>query len=565
MDVYKKRVEESQTLCYRLKNIFHMESDFITIWKTTLRIFNIFIIFIFFFKYLLLNVTKFDSYFVAPENFIFIYNMINYMFCVDLVFSVLILIFNGGSKLTYFKLPLKIYVCIPFALKKENFIYLLPKFIRIDIFKKIFSSWENFINLKVELHIHNYNLKIILTCITQIIKYLLIFGLYAHINCCILSYSDNLEYFPSLYYTIEAFTGVGFGEQTPKNIASVILVVLNLFVGVNLFSLMTSNIKNISNKIYSFNRETSLEQIFETNLFHIQKSMGRVLPSNIKDTMHSFLFFRRGLSFKDIKDEFEDVLGTCKNSLIRKIREKTFHFLKLEYQIFFMNRHSDDFIYEIFENLKPKIFRPKQVLIKYGEKVNKLFFLLSGQIFAFNKREKPIYTMVDNSIFGEYEFITNTLSCFTISVDPKREAYGFLLDKDSWEKISNNHILSANEFIKQAAKKRRKHLEWINEGCTIIFEKLPDNKANIDKEEIEINTTELDISKDDRKEEFNKKSNRKDTNLKTPKIDKSTKYNYSNINIIRKIDEFQRKINIMEYRLTENKKDILKHLQNYYL
>ena len=187
MKSYKKNIEESQSLFYRLKLIFHIESDFIVIWKTTLRIFNIFILFIFFFRYIFNNLTKSDSYSIQ-KRIIIIYYMINIMFFIDLIFSVLIIIFNGGSVLTYFKLPLKIYTAYPFELKNENFLLLLPKFIRIDIFEKIFTSWESFINLRVELYIHNFIFKLFIICITQLIKYLLIFGLYAHLNTFILYY-----------------------------------------------------------------------------------------------------------------------------------------------------------------------------------------------------------------------------------------------------------------------------------------------------------------------------------------------------------------------------------------
>ena len=151
MKSYKKNIEESKSLFYRLKLIFHIESDFIVIWKTTLRIFNIFILFIFFFRYIFNNLIKSDSSSNIQKRILIIYYMINIMFFIDLIFSVLIIIFNGGSILTYFKLPLKVYTAYPFELKNENFLLLLPKFIRIDIFEKIFTSWESFINLKVKL------------------------------------------------------------------------------------------------------------------------------------------------------------------------------------------------------------------------------------------------------------------------------------------------------------------------------------------------------------------------------------------------------------------------------
>ena len=575
MDTYKQKVREVRSIRFKLKTIFHIDSDFIVIWKTTLRIFHIFILFIFLFKYVFITLAKSDSSLVISDRYLLIYKLVNIMFMIDLFFSVLILIFNGGSKLTYFKLPLKIYVCIPFELKKENFYYLLPKFVRIDIFQKIFSSWESYINLKAEFYIQNYQLKIFITFLTQIGKYLLIFGLYAHINCCVLAYFENLNYASSLFYTIEAFTVIGFGEQSPKKIKSIFLVILNLFVGVNLFSLMTSNIKNLLDKINSFSRDTSYWDNFESMTFQIQKSTGRILPEKIKNHMISYLLFRNGLSSKDIKEEFEDVLNSCNNNLLDEIRQQIFKFLKLEYQNFFM-KNDDEFMYDIFINLKPKIFKKNQILIKYGQKVKKLYFLLSGQIYATNSQDKPIYGMIDNSIFGDYEFITNSLSYFNIKVSPKRSAYGFVLDKESWEKISNNHIHSAKYFIKQINKKRKTHMKWINKKENPIFADNPEiieeeNDNSFKNDKIANIQNNIFENKNNSKENEkiinikNIKNEKIEKNKKMVKIDsileKNPKFNISNIDIIRNIDELQTKINKIEFHFIDNKKIILQELK----
>ena len=593
MESYTKRVKESQTLRYKLKTIFHIDSDFIVIWKNTLRIFNIFVLFIFFFKFVFLSLTKIETSDSIQKRILLIYNMINVMFFIDLIFSVLILIFNGGSKLTYFKLPLKIYTVYPFELKSENFYYLLPKFIRVDIFQKIFSSWESFINLRVELYINNYYLKLLITCLTQMIKYLLIFGLYAHLNCCILSYYEGIEYFSSLFYTIEAFTVVGFGEQSPQEIQSIILVILNLLIGVNLFSLMSSNIKNLSDKIYSFNRDTSFNDNFEMTVFQLQKSIGKVLPFKLRQKMESFLLFRRGLSFTDIKEEYKNIFDVVNKDIVNQIHRQLFEFLKLEYQRYFFIKNKDnDFMYEIFENLKPKIFKADSVLIKYGEKVNKLYFLLSGQIYATNYRGKPIFTMIDNSIFGDYEFITNTLSCFNIRVSPKRPAYGFVLDRDSWEKIANNHVLSANNFIELAMIKRKKHMQWTKPNSKKLFDAPPNE---IKKSQNIINNEDHDLNEIDTSNNINswkdknnilgfdninidieeKKQQKKIINKKIVKsvhelllgldiesLEKDPKYNNSNINIIKNIDLLHKEINRIEFNFIDDKELILRNLKN---
>ncbi len=572
MKSYKKNIEESKSLFYRLKLIFHIESDFIVIWKTTLRIFNIFILFIFFFRYIFNNLIKSDSSSNIQKRILIIYYMINIMFFIDLIFSVLIIIFNGGSILTYFKLPLKVYTAYPFELKNENFLLLLPKFIRIDIFEKIFTSWESFINLKVELYIHNFIFKLFVICITQLIKYLLIFGLYAHLNTCILSYFDEIDYASSLFYTIEAFTVVGYGERSPKTEKSFILVILNILIGVNLFSLMSSNIKNLSNKFYNVEREISLKDNIEITLFKIQKSLGKIMPSKLKEKIISYIYFRRGLSFHDIKEEYNNILDKCKHDLLDKIYEKLFYFLNLEYKQFFLKDGNNDFMFEIFQNLKPKIFKSDKILIKSGEKVNNIYFLLTGQIYASDIKNKFIFKMKDNSIFGDYEFITNTMSYFNIRVDPKNPAFGFVLNKNNWDKISKRFILSANNFISYIIHKRKKHILWINENLsrkskfsTIIEES--EEKTKIDKslkEELNIVIDDNKKNEEHKNENIKKKIDSSENSNRLNDI-KSSKYHYSNDKIIREIDNLHKEINVIEFNFLGEKELLLKNLKKCYL
>ena len=582
-NTYKKRVKESQTFYYKLKTIFHIESDFVVIWKTILRIFNIAILFIFFLKYIFMTVTTIDSSssVIIPSKIKVIYYMINFMFLIDLIISVLVIIFNGGSILTFIKLPLKVYICIPFELKKSNFYLLLPKFTRIDIFKKIFSSWEIYINLTIEFYVPYYKLKVFLTFIIKLLKYLLIFILYAHINGCVLSYLEELDYASSIFYTIEAFTVIGFGEQSPKRMISTVLVILNLFIGVNLFSLMSSNIKELSNKIYSFNRDTSFTDNFEMMIFQMQKSIRKILPLNLRELMKSFLLFRRGLSYIDLKEEYKNALVCCKNSLLYKIRAQLFKFLKSEYNYYFL-KVSDDFIYDIFENLKPKIFKSNQVLMKYGEKVNKLYFLLNGRVFATDYNNRPIFSMINNSIFGEYEFITNTLSNFNIRVDPNTPAYGFVLDKKNWENISKHHVLSTNIFIKQIINKRKKHIQWMinaeknEKEKTILFDTNEKKKKNNENNIISLNDINRNINYwkniicilDDESitnigyiEKIKNKKIKKVIYLNYAVSEKDPKYKYSNNNIIKNIDELHREINKIELNFIDKKEIILKNIK----
>ena len=441
--------------------------------------------------------------------------------------------------------------------------------------KKIFSSWESFINLRVELYIHNFIFKLFIICIIQLIKYLLIFGLYAHLNTCILAYFDEIDYSSSLFYTIEAFTVVGYGERSPKTDKSIILVILNILIGVNLFTLMSSNIKNLSNKFYNFNRETSLKDNIEITLFKIQKSLGKIIPLKLKEKIISFNYFRRGLSFHDIKIEYNNILDKCKNDLLDKIYIKLFYFLNLEYKQIFSKDNNKDFMFEIFQNLKPKIFKSDKVLIKSGEKVNKIYFLLTGQIYASDIKNKLIFTMKDNAIFGDYEFITNTISYFNIRVDPKKPAFGFVLCKSIWNKISQRHIISSNNFISFISNKRKKHILWINENfsrknkISTIIEKNEEKKEEEEdknsNEKFNIIIDENDKNEDNIDNQNIKKVVGSSKNLYILNVIKNPKYYYSNDKIIKDIDNFHQKVNIIEFKFLGEKEFLLERLKKCYL
>ena len=162
---YEKKIKENLSIKYKMKNIFNINSDFMVIWKLTFSLFNIVFVFIFFLKYILMDLSTRDdnNEKETSKRILFLYHMINLMFLFELILSILTIIFNGGSFLTYLKLPLKIYNVIPFQLKKKNIFLLIPKFFRIDIFEKFFSILESFINTNIAHYVQNYYSKIFIS------------------------------------------------------------------------------------------------------------------------------------------------------------------------------------------------------------------------------------------------------------------------------------------------------------------------------------------------------------------------------------------------------------------
>ena len=500
--IYAKKIDINTSLKFRIKTIFNVNSDFVVIWKFTFSIFVITIVYLYFLKYMLIGLPK-EKKDIKP-NVIVIYRLINLMFLFEFIFSIFIMISNGGSLLSYIKIPLKGYNVIPFELCQENFFYILPKFIRLDIIEKLFKNLEIYTNRLINTNIQNYYIKIFLNYMNHMLKYLFNFGLYAHFMACIfckLSDNHNNDYIYSLYYTIETFTTVGFGSLTPENKYLIFIVIINLFFGVNFFSVITSNIQYLYAKIYGFNKDIVFSKQFESLIFKLEKSTGKVFPEGIKKQINSNNLFRRGLSFKDIKDKYSDIFSLIRYDVRNDIRINLFNFLHKEYSIFFKNCDKE-FIYQIYENLKPKVFSKGKILIDYGEKVDKMYFLLNGDIFAYNKNDEVIFCLNESSIFGEYEFITGLISDIKYQVHPNKPAYGFILRRKDWEEICKIDIITNNEFLNKSIIRKKKHLKWINQS-NFKFEKIDFTKIRCNlnaQDKIDIlakNITDLEFQIED--------------------------------------------------------------------
>ena len=546
IEEYQKKNEEKK-FTKKLKSLFNINSDFMVIWKKSFSVFYMVILYMFFFKYVFLELPNLNEGEMPKKRILYLYKIINIMFTFDLVLTIIVIINNGGSLITFLKLPLKFYMIIPFALKTKNIPYLMPKFCRIDLFKRVFDSIEQFIVVNITHNIQNYHLRNFIIYTNRMFSYLLEFGLYAHFTCCIFSYFDKIKYISALYYTIETFTTIGFGEISPNSEKSLLVGILNLYIGINLFTIMTCNVNYLTTKLYAFSREMSLKQQLEFLIFKMQNSTGKVFPFHLKQLIHFFILFRRGLSYKDIQTQYEPTLKVCRNKMIKNIRKSLLSFLRKEYYLCF-SKCEKQFINSLLEVVKPKIFKTNKIIVDYGQKVKYLYFLINGELFAYNKEGKPIFSIFNSAIFCEYEFITGTTSDFIIKVHPKIPAYGFVITKEDWDIISEKYLNSVEKFIDLAYKKRKIHLGWLDKSYK--------NKLNfeINNEKIEnIN----DIFEEDGKIKLEENSKLKKENINNDRIlpikNKSDKYNVDNLKIIKKIKNLNKEIQFLELSLIEYK------------
>ena len=581
MKEYEKKIKTEKSLKFKMKTIFNINSDFIIIWKSTFSIFNIIFIFIYFLRYILLTLSNKDTDEedeISKTN-IFLYYMINIMFGFEFIISVLIIIFNGGSIFTYMKLPLKLYCLIPFPLEKKFLLCLVPKFFRIDLIHRLFTLVETFIYTHVAHYILNYYVKSFITYMVELFKVLLTFGLYAHCLCCFLCYfeGNTIKYVPSLYYSIQSFTTIGFGEQSPKSEGGLVVMIVTLFLGVSFMSVTTSNINYLYNKIQTFTRETSFNEQFEFLIFEIQRSTGRVFPNNLRNLMNTFLLYRRGMAYYEIKNNNKFLFDNCRQKVVKEIHTKLFDYLKIDFEPYFQNCE-DDFIYEIFQNMRPKMFESNRTLIKYNKKVKALYFLSDGYVFIFNKKDKPVYSIFGKNLFAEYEFITQQNCNYTVKTHPKKKAFGFELKKEDWDSISQKYPISAQNFLLTVKKRKKMHNKWIDWSLSSLNKNILKNDLIYESDLI---NTKLEVAKEKKDDELlldlinmnnntdnkpsfslsNKYSNKKlNEILNTVAEEKNEKYNFQSKEIFTNINDMSKKLKQFEQQFIDFKKSLIEHL-----
>ena len=517
VEQYKRQVKKSQNYKYKIRRLFYYKTDFVDICKFIFSFFDVIIVLVYFYKYLITELLSNEDNQI-PQRIKTFYFLINFMFFLELIFYLLYFYNNKSTPFSYFEIGIKMYCVIPFSLKRDNINFLIPKFFRIDSFSLFVTSLENFINTKLTPKIKKYRIKIIVFFLSNIIKISFLLNIYVHFTCCLICYYDETQYISSIFYTFETLSTVGFGEHKIKDVRSFYLVIINLFFGIMLFSYMVSNLHNMLKNLKNFEREIYFYKNFEFFIYSTQKNFHRVFPLWIKNKLIRFYNFKTSTSFKCIIKNYNEILNSCNANLTKKIEFCAFLTLNEKFKIFF-DGIDKDFINTLFSFLRPKEFLNNELLIKYNHRVNNMFFILNGGIFAYDKHNNPIYCMSNSCIIGDYEFITNELSDFNIKTHPNTGDFGFILKRKDWVKICQKDVLNVQKFIKKIMDKRKIHLFWLNkihikdhqiEINNYLSKKLNLNKNNKDvkyRTENDISNKTLELKKEKEMEEIKNNNN----------------------------------------------------------
>ena len=462
----KKEIKNQEIpLNQKMTNLFNTNSDFVFIWKICYSLFTVFIIYLYFFYFVFITLTNKKTNNYSDIEYC-LYYLIILMNIFDLIISINVLIFNGGSLLSYFKLSFRIYNAIPFPLKHQNKILYLPKFFRIDLIEYIFDIFYKIeSNIFIEYQKISHNILFTKNLI-KIINFLLLYFVYAHISAILYLYynfksdenfSMKNNYIFSLYQTIETFASIGFGEDPfkPRNDSGRIIRIINLYISINFFAIILSSVNFINTKLNKNLKNSNL--ILNYNFFGIkvEKSAKKAFPIILRRNILKEYIFNKEFCYKTLINDNIFIYNLISNEKKNKLYKFIFKFFLEKYEILFKDI-STNFIYKIIEKLIPIKFPQDQNIINVGEKVDKLYFLYYGEIKGVNNDLYDNYVLFESStIFGDYEFFTNTISNLNYNcMNSKIICYGFMLLMNDWEKIKKNDIENSEKLIKLSIKKK---------------------------------------------------------------------------------------------------------------
>lgn len=236
------------------------------------------------------------------------------------------------------------------------------------------------------------------------------------------------RYLRAVYWVTTTIATIGYGDYVPdhgKNIQIIYTIAVEL-LGVGLFSYIIANVSSLISNL-DVARASYQRRLDEINAYLRSQRIPAELQDRVRD-YYSYLWIeQKGVSTSTILE------GMPKN-------------LALEI-LMFLNREVLDrvelfrgvdelFIREIVQLLKPRIFLPKEYIIRQGEYGDCMYFLTSGEVWVEVDGEE-IARLGPGSPFGETALIENLHR--NASVVSSSYSTGYQLNKDDFDVLRSKY------------------------------------------------------------------------------------------------------------------------------
>lgn len=379
--------------------------------------------------------------------------------------------------------------------------------------------------------------------VVKLLKFMLLVGITCHCIACMWYYITTVEdsditwmsgafydedskymgssnrdkYMASLYWTTVTFTSVGYGDIVPKSIPEYIYAMIIEFLGIMFFAYLMGHvntyISNIDKKHEALKkRENDLDKwIFDLDSSYPDK----VMPSSIYEGIRDYYKFQWENDDSSIEN-FNKFMLKLPSHLRHEMNQYLYK-TRIEFLGAFIVGVTDNTVYELAVNIKPRYEGKAVELIKKGTRSKYFYVIKSGSIVIID--DAPFLKLNQKSYFGEISVIFKEKSDFGYITDGETSL--LTVHRNVFEKIAKYdlRILAVRAF------RRNKYFNMAKEKS-----KMHDLDRKYDKEIEEFNIFH-DRLDDDEAEEFERKTTKYLVNYET----KADKY----LNKIKLIQEEQ--------------------------
>jgi voltage-gated potassium channel len=250
------------------------------------------------------------------------------------------------------------------------------------------------------------------------------------------------KYLTSLYWCVQTFTTVGYGDITPQNNEQLIYSIVVMLFGVGVYGYLIGNVASILSK-----RDPAKAQFFR-NLEKLKAFINyRYLPSNLQKRLRDYYTYiwKNKLGYDESSFLSELPVG-LKNEVSLYLKRDMIKKISLFQHI------DDNFLREVSVRMKPLIFTPGDFVFKKGDKGNEMYFVIKGNLEVVSDTG-AINTLSDGDFFGEIALFQKVERTASVRAVTYSDLY--ILERDVFEKLLSRYPEIEKE-IKKTAEQRTK-------------------------------------------------------------------------------------------------------------
>ncbi|MFH1321699.1 MAG: ion transporter [Bacteroidota bacterium] len=233
------------------------------------------------------------------------------------------------------------------------------------------------------------------------------------------------DYVRALYWCTATLTTIGYGDQTPDKsiMVQVIYTIFVMIVGVAMYGYVIGNIASFLANL-DLSRANFMEKLSRVNTFMKSKNFPDSIQKRVNRYYNYLWESRHGYDDASVMSELPEFFKYEFALLINKgILEKV--------PIF--NKASPNMIKEIVMSLKPCVYIPGEIICKYGDIGDKMYFISKGKVEVLAENEVDVYaTLTEGDFFGEIALLLEQPRNATIRAVDYCDLYS--LDKESFDK-----------------------------------------------------------------------------------------------------------------------------------